>query len=306
MPCYHPLRARRGPDGTISILRKHDITPHSLRLPCGQCIGCRLAKSREWALRLMHENQIHDEQGLPSCFVTLTYSDDNLPNDYSLNKTHFQKFMKSLRKKYPEQPIKYFHCGEYGEKFSRPHYHALLFGIDFPDMEYHSTTNGEPLYQSPALAKIWKHGFNTVGNVTYESAAYVARYVTKKITGEKAFEHYTYDCPITGQLHMLQPEYITMSLKPFGIGANFYKRYKQDFYPTGTAIVNGHEVSTPRYYDKLFERTNPNEYEKLKQERAALSRASESHPDNTQARLNVREFCHEKKAKQLLRSYETT
>lgn len=252
----------------------------------------------------MHEAQMHDEKGLPSCFITLTYDAFHLPHDYSLNKQHFQKFMKSLRSKYPEQRIKYFHCGEYGEKLKRPHYHALLFGIDFPDAEFHSITNHQPVFKSAELAKIWKYGFNTIGDVTYESAAYVARYVTKKITGHAAYEHYLVDCPLTGKLHEVQPEYITMSLKPEGLGASFFKKYSTSMYPGGSTVVNAHEVTTPRYYDKLYERNNPNGYQELKTIRAAEAAKLELHPDNTTARLLTREFVHESKARLLHRSYE--
>lgn len=305
MSCYHQLRARRRPDGTVQILKKSDTTPHSMRLPCRQCINCRLAQSREWALRLSHEAQTHDEKGLPSCFITLTYDAFHLPHDYSLNKDHFAKFMKSLRSRHQGKTIKFFHCGEYGEKFSRPHYHALLFGIDFPDAEYHSTTNGQPVFKSAELAKIWKRGYNTVGDVTYESAAYVARYVTKKITGHAAHEHYLVDCPLTGQLHSVQPEYITMSLKPEGLGADFFKKYISDMYPHGTTLANNFEVTTPRYYDKLYERINPDEYKKLQTLRSQEAAKLEQHPDNTAPRLKVREFVHKSKAKLLRRSYES-
>ncbi len=294
-----------------------------MKLPCGQCIGCRLAKSREWATRCMHEAQTTHDNGEKSCFITLTYDDFHLPPDHSLNKSHFQNFMKSLRGKYPDRRIRYFHCGEYGEsckicgknrmkcqcmKFTqslgRPHYHAILFGIDFPDMIFHSQTNGIPVYKSATLAQIWRNGFNTIGNVTWESAAYVARYVTKKITGAKKYEHYQYHDWRTDQLHELLPEYITMSLRPTGIGADFLTTYLGDVYPHGTTIVRGHETAAPRYYDKLYERWHPIDYHNLKLNRTEAALKLESHPDNTDRRLLVREFVHEQKSKLLKRSYE--
>lgn len=150
----------------------------SLSLPCGQCIGCRLEYSRQWAIRCMHESTLHDQ----SCFITLTYSDDNLPEHGTLILRDFQLFMKRLRFEFSNVKIRFYHCGEYGEKFGRPHYHALLFGIDFEADRtlYSQSKQGSKLYVSDTLNKLWNKGFATIGNITFESAAYVARYVVKK------------------------------------------------------------------------------------------------------------------------------
>ncbi len=117
---------------------------------------------------------------IDNSFITLTYDDDHLPSDGSLRAADLQKFFKRLRKSLSPHKIRFYGCGEYGEQFKRPHYHAIIFGYDFPDKEFHSKENGNPIFHSPELAKIWPFGFNTVGHVSYESAAYVARYVTKK------------------------------------------------------------------------------------------------------------------------------
>ena len=170
-----------------------------LEIPCGQCIGCRLERSRQWAIRISHEASLHEHNS----FITLTYNNENLPKDLSLDVTHFQKFLKRLRAHtedpdsdlYPNilsqsKKPRFFHCGEYGEKFARPHYHACMFDLDFADQKHWKTINGNKHYTSETLEKIWPFGFSTIGDVTFESAAYVARYVTKKITGKNALHHY--------------------------------------------------------------------------------------------------------------------
>ena len=159
------------------------------KLPCGQCVGCRLERSRQWAIRCMHEAQMHED----NCFITLTFNPESLDdrsNPWSLDVRDFQLFMKRLRKKYGAG-IRFYHCGEYGELNKRPHYHACIFGFDFPDKRLWKVTNsGHRLYISESLDELWPFGFCTIGNVTFESAAYVARYIMKKVNGDAAADHY--------------------------------------------------------------------------------------------------------------------
>ena len=146
MVCYYPLQAWRSLDylkGLKSTIVFSSDTPSdgvysSLTLPCGQCIGCRLNYSRNWAIRCVHESSLHEH----NCFITLTYNDENLPLNGSLDLKHFQDFMKRLRKKV-SVPIRYFHCGEYGSRLQRPHYHLLLFGLDFPDKKFWKMSRGK-------------------------------------------------------------------------------------------------------------------------------------------------------------------
>jgi len=126
LTCYHPLRAFKTVSGTIVFNGNKPNIKEALNLPCGKCIGCRLDRSRQWAIRCMHEASLYER----NCFITLTYSDEFLPNDRSVNVRHFQLFMKKLRKRFGPN-IRFYHCGEYGEKTSRPHYHALLFNFDY-------------------------------------------------------------------------------------------------------------------------------------------------------------------------------
>ena len=242
-------------------------------VPCGQCIGCKLEKSRQWAVRIMHEEQLHDE----SCFLTLTYNDENLPANGSLVKEHFQKFMKRLRKAYDDKSIRYFHCGEYGDQLQRPHYHACLFGIDFPDKRLLSLNRGNHLYESPRLTKIWGHGHCSIGTLTFESAAYVARYVCKKITGPGAEEYYGDRIP----------PYVTMSRRP-AIGREWLDKFLNDVYIGDQVITReGRKCKPPKYYDKLLEDMSPERFKFIKRDREA--RAKKREEDNTLDRLAIRE-----------------
>lgn len=273
-------------------------------LPCGQCLGCRLAHSKHWANRCVLESQMHKE----NTFITLTYNDENLPHDRSLRKSHFQRFMKLLRASVHPKKIKYFHCGEYGEKLSRPHYHALIFGHDFHDREFHSSNNGIPVYKSAELQKLWKYGFTTVGDLTSESAAYVARYAVKKITGKQADEHYRYTDTETGETWPLQPEYITMSRgrnRGEGIGGSWYEKFQNDIFPSDTLVnyKKGTIDIPPRYFTDQYKETNEPEWEIIKAKRKAAG--ARHHDDQTPERLHIRERAHQLKARKLKRTYET-
>ena len=177
MACYHPLIAYRSREKSkngkygLSFSIKNGYYDLKVQVPCGQCIGCRLEKSRQWAIRCVHEAQMHEE----NCFITLTYNKESLPADGSLRKRDFQLFMKRLRKECGEG-IRYYMCGEYGAKYERPHYHICLFGYDFKDKYIWDERDKVPLYRSTKLEKLWTLGFSTIGEVTFQSAAYVAPY----------------------------------------------------------------------------------------------------------------------------------
>jgi len=254
MACHYPIHAFKARSKDAEKMRivfkpQESIRGERLDLPCGRCTGCRLERSRQWATRCMHEASLYDENS----FLTLTYSDENLPKDGSLVVSDYQDFMKRLRKKVYPKKIRYYHCGEYGEKFNRPHYHSLLFGHQFSDLKLFSNKGQFPVFTSEELDGIWQKGHAIVGDVTFESAAYVARYVMKKITGEKAEQHYA------GR----KPEYTTMSRRP-GIGKGWYEKFKTDIYPRDGVIVRGHKSRVPRFYDNLLADEDPLMLEKLK------------------------------------------
>ncbi|WNK15076.1 MAG: replication initiator protein [Microvirus sp.] len=278
MPCYHPLTGYQSADGQVHFVeRSGPDHVRTLSLPCGRCIGCRLERTRQWAVRCMHEAKVHDQ----NCFVTLTYDDAHLPGP-SLVYADFQRFMKRLRKAMGR--TRFFMCGEYGPELGRPHFHAILFGINFADRKpWKKTDSGGLLYRSSLLEKLWPFGFSTIGAVTFESAAYVAGYCSKKITGDLADVHYKRLDPDTGELVQLEPEFGHMSLKP-GIGAGWIDKWSADVYPRDQVIVRGRPAKPPRFYDK---RQDEETMEAVKFARA--TRGRERYADNTPERLLVRE-----------------
>ena len=302
MVCYYPLtgfRAKeRGPSGKRAIVfdPTNAYRDRPIELPCGQCIGCRLEKSRQWALRCMHEASLHDD----NCFLTLTYSDENLPNNNSLELRHFQLFMKRLRKIYGSG-IRYFHCGEYGEKNGRPHYHAILFNHDFDDKVLFSVRDGNNLYISENLSNLWPFGFCTIGDVTFESAAYVARYCLKKVVGQDADEYYTRINEATGELVKIKAEYATMSRRP-GIGHEWYKKWKSDVYPSDFIVRDGVKMKPPKAYDKYLEAEDPAEHRRISNRR--VLKAKQHAENNTSRRLRVREEVQLRRSELLKRSLE--
>lgn len=314
MACTHPRKVyfskEVNPSGKRSIVwdERHahpDLQP--FKIPCKQCIDCRMSHTQTWATRMTLEASLYEDNS----FLTLTYNQENLPPHSSLHLPHFQKFLKLLRKEKNKKnsailsdktkPLRYYHCGEYGEQGLRPHYHACVFNLDFGDKVHFKTSNGEKYYRSPTLERLWKHGHAMTGSVTFESAAYVARYITKKITGPLAHTYYEFQDPETGEIISLEPEYATMSKKP-GLGQPWFERFKSDVYPSDFIVVRGKKLSVPKYFDTLLERLSPDEFNEIRQNREVKAhlRAHEQTPD----RLAVRDICQREKFKKLVRKYE--
>lgn len=279
MPCTRPIPAYKAPGETISFSSKKGYGDLPIALKCGQCFDCRKARAAEWAIRCMHEAQMHDANS----FVTMTYDDEHLPSPPHLQVRDFQLFAKRTRKALG--PFRYFHCGEYGDDGGRPHYHAILFGLDFYGDRYawKQTPAGNILYRSPTLEKLWPAGHSLIGHVAYDSANYVASYTYK---GKSSLINNT--DKVTGELR--QPQYATMSLKP-GIGQTFYDRYKSDLFPSGTVVVNGHERKTPKFYETLYEAEDPEGMARVKAKRYAFAAAHSG--DATPERLREIEKVHE-------------
>lgn len=312
MPCYFPLQATFSlrVDGKKNVKFSNEnaklfaaghslVGSNNLSLPCGRCIGCRLERSRQWAVRIMHESSLYDFNS----YLTLTYDDDHLPSNLSLDKRDFQLFMMRLRQDHSinekrdllyfsdfSTGIRYFHCGEYGEQNARPHYHACMFNIDFRDKKFYKFNDrGDRLFISDNLSKIWSKGHVVIGELSFESAAYVSRYCLKKVTGEAAADHYK------GRL----PEYCTMSRRP-GIAARWYAKFSSDVYPQDIVISRGVKCKPPRYYDKLLEQEDAECFELLKEQR--IEQSEKRSEDNSCARLQVREKVKSAQIKSLSRS----
>lgn len=290
-----------------------------MKLPCGQCVGCRIQYSRQWADRCMLELQYHDS----AYFVTLTYDDKHVPRSYypdpktgeaftslTLQKRDFQLFMKRLRRHFENDKIRFFMSGEYGSQTFRPHYHAILFGLHLDDLLlYKQSPQGFAYYNSPSLQKCWSdpetgepYGFAVVAEVTWETCAYTARYVMKKLTGKEA-EFYTN--------FNIQPEFTLMSRKP-GIARQYFDEhpdlYKSEYINVKTE-KGGLKFRPPRYFDKLYDLEHPEEMQAIKDirkkmaieaQKAKLSRTTLS-PDEL---LAVQERSFERKINTLRRPLE--
>lgn len=219
-------------------------------------------------------------------FITLTYEDKDLPENYSVDVRTLQLFMKRLRKSLSSS-VRFFGCGEYGDQFYRPHYHAIIFNHDFPDKKFLKFTDqGEKLFTSEKLLDVWPYGFNTIGDVTFKSAAYCSRYVMKKMVGDKADDHYWRLNPLTSEMVRQQPEFATQSRMP-GLGLAWFNKYKSDVFPSDFVVVDGNKLPVPRYYIlKLAE-----EEQDLIKKHRSLNRPSKAEraPPRLQARAEVRD-----------------
>lgn len=295
MPCYHPIPMWHSKNinketGKRPLTANYGDAwrplgrlPDTIYVPCGQCVGCRLEYSRQWAMRCVHE---FETAGRVGSFITLTYNPDNLPPDGKVHKDHVQKFFKRLRKKFGNG-IRFFACGEYGHNFKRPHYHAIIFGLQFTDLMIHTVKHGYQYYRSPTLERLWPYGFSLVGNVTFESAAYVARYVFKKQKGDDVDDS-------------LQP-FVLMSRMP-GLGHDWYNKYKSQIYPNDFIVIrDGITCKPPQYYDSLLEKDNPELYEQVKEARQAKYRRDEDMTNEEYAAAEIQERLKAKKLTKLVR-----
>lgn len=221
----------------------------------------------------MHEASLYPH----NCFVTLTYDDEHLPSGNSLNYRDFQLFIKRLRKHYRTKTIRFYMCGEYGSQTSRPHFHACLFNIHFSDNKVWKQSDSlSYLHYSPTLNKLWPFGHASIGALNRQTAAYTARYIMQKITGDLAPDHYG------GRT----PEFNRMSLRP-GIGAAWFDRFHRDVYAHDHLIADGSEQSIPKYYDKLHKRLDQADHEATQFTR--YLKALPHKEDQTPARLHAKD-----------------
>lgn len=303
MPCYHPIvgyRSREGKNDSgawpVVFNVASGYKDMEVVVPCGKCIGCRLERSKDWAGRCVQESKLWDS----NYFITLTYDDQHLPANMSLRSKDLQDFWKRLRKavfaenglvrRVPEYEVvngkrtlvngvRYFACGEYGDRSQRPHYHAICFNLEIPDLiPYKRSFDGSQLWLSNWLSALWGHGHVVIGAVTFETCAYVARYVTKKIYGLAAPEHY-------GDR---EPEFCRSSNRP-GIGFGWFEQYCEEIPRLGSVLVNGVENRVPRYYLKKLEERDHEAYLTYKKKRDIIAKRKKDSPDKTQERLAKRE-----------------
>ena len=309
MSCYRPLRGHRVPGGQIKFTDwpdhlgdRAEWEDRLVSVSCGSCVGCLLDRSRDWAGRAVVEARGHARNS----FVTCTYDDEHLPEDWSLDKTHFRDFVKraraarqyeaKLKNKKPE-PFRYLMCGEYGGENARPHYHACVFGEDFArDAVVWSEEKDKRLWRSAELEKLWQKGMCIVGELTYASAAYVARYVMKKALEPDSCERVD---PDTGECWTVEPEYVSMSRRP-GLGKRWIAKYVEDVYPDDFLVLNGKKHRTPKYFDRHLESADPEALEEIK--RTRVQKARKHAKEQTRERLETREGIARRKMSRLQRS----
>lgn len=296
MACYSPMTgyrmrvANKNGKRSITFNKNLGYTDMKVTVPCGRCVGCLLERSRQWAVRCMHEASLYED----NCTLTLTYDDVNIPENGSLEIRDVQNFFKSFRRKYGK--ARYFICGEYGDRYIRPHYHILLFDFIPSDLVVRRQTDtGFTVYTSSTIGNIWNKGFHEIGSLTFESAAYAARYCTKKIYGKEANEIYA--------KMKKKPEFITMSK---GIGKGHVMKYYKSIYYDDTVVVKGKRQKPPKYYDKILEELDKEKYDMIKIERLmSLEKAVEKYPLEFQMkRQMVKAELKRKKLKRLKRGLE--
>lgn len=259
----------------------HQSYYYQVKLPCGYCLDCRLAKARDWAVRCCCEAKLWSN----NCFVTLTYNDKNLPLTKRGQKTlvvkHMQDFFKRLLKsenRGSDDKIRRFYCGEYGAKGGRPHYHAIIFNYTPKDLKYFKEgKNGDIVYKSKKLQEIWGKGFVTVGNVTAKSAGYVARYTLKKAgvkprptykIPNRAY-HPVHNPKVNKWIKIFQdkdapmPEFVRSSRRP-GIGNLYWELNKIKLKrQEGVYVKDGNDIKIfglPKAFKEKWKNENPEEY----------------------------------------------
>ena len=194
MMCLNPVKAYFNPfnptnkNGRLN-LRFHpkDGIRLNFDLPCGKCDLCRHQKFKEWSRRLQLE-----AFDLPSTFLTLTFDEAHLnPPSKRDVQLFLKRFRQLSRKGLDLSRFKYFFVSELGSRTKRPHYHAILFGVDClrnPFFEtylasYKVGKNGKryPIYASKMIESVWDKGFNTVDVCTSANIRYVAKYISKNL-----------------------------------------------------------------------------------------------------------------------------
>ena len=246
-------------------------------IACKTCVGCRVYQSQQWGIRATHEAQMHED----NCFLTLTYDPLYLPKDGCLVKKDMQNFFKRLRKNLKTK-FRYLYCGEYGTQNGRPHYHALLFGLDFKDKQFHHySASNHPEFTSETLTRIWGKGICTIGSMTYQSACYVGRYATKKVNGISKEAWYAI-VDENGEVITDENNVIYQKPQEFahsstgkehedslggGLGARWYEKYHTDVFPKDEVVIEGTKKIVPNYYDKLLQIQNYPLFEQIKAKR---------------------------------------
>lgn len=264
MTCINPRLAYRKTNGQFTLAKIGDTAPieKSTLVPCGQCMACRISHQRQWATRMVHESYMHSE----SCFITLTISDEHRNATHSVDQRDMQLFVKRLRKELEPMKIRIFYCAEYGSNTLREHYHAIIFGYMPEDKKpFKKNKQGDMLYSSATLERLWKKGFVTIGEFNSTTADYCAKYVTKAYIGKDKENAYNWTDE-NGEIIQRTPPFQRASNRP-GLGADFYDKYKDQLYAHDQTVIDGKERSLPKAYDRKMRKENPELFEQVKRKR---------------------------------------
>ena len=236
----------------------------------------------------MFESYDHAE----SSFITLTYDDYYLPENAGLDVKDWQKFAHRLRKyvwRNYAKKIRFYMCGEYGyspttlNNIGRPHFHAIIFGHAFHEDRYIKREKPHEAFSSDALQDLWGKGITELSDMTVETAAYVASYTVKKITGDLAKEHYVRLNEQTGEIVNIRPEFSTMSRggEHGGIGRRWYEQYKKDLHK-GFVTIDGKTFPVPKFYQNIMSEDDAWALEQMR-EQAKMNRKEASSQEKLRA-----------------------
>lgn len=300
MKCFFPKPAwyskTKAANGGFAITFKiaEAQTDYQILVPCGGCLGCRMTRKMDWAMRISHEARYHQK----SMFLTLTFRPSDLPLDNSLSKGIMQKYIQDLRNYARGERISYFLAGEYapGKKKNpqtgipfpgRPHYHLIILGAEFDDQVSIDTgSKGDTVYTSADCEKLWPYGNNYIGKVTPASAAYCAGYIVDKMTGPLGELHYVTDDPEEGLLN-IEPEFQLQSTRP-ALGKSWFDEYHADI-QKGFITDKGQKREVPRAYERWLEQYFPENYDEYLERK--MDAVDLRDPDNKPARLAVQKEC---------------
>lgn len=290
MPCFYPMEMRldgktaSGKNRYIMTGRFYGVKSRftDIVVPCGQCRGCRMDRSREWANRMMLELPYHEH----NYFLTLTYDEEHVPRSYyladddgvvdedveclTLKPEDMTAFLKRLRRwqeyKFGKHDFRYYYCGEYGSQTHRPHYHMIAYDLELPDLEVGGKTElGFQYLRSQKLDELWGNGYVGISDVTWETCAYVARYILKKLNGDAAEFYRTFN---------LVPEFVRMSLKP-AIGKRWYEEHGDEIYKNDEILIKtkerGIKSKPPHYFDRLYDLEYPEQMSMIKANRKKVA-----------------------------------
>lgn len=284
MKCFNKRRAFKTSDDKVHFCKSVHSQPDFL-IKCGQCIGCRINYAQEWASRMVNEQKYYKD----STFITLTYSPAYLPDNETLVKKELQlflhRFCMRVKRQGHEKP-RYYAVGEYGDKKGRPHYHAIIFGYEFPDKTLFEQSDGYSYYKSKMLEELWPQGMSIIGEANTLTMNYCAKYATKKITGQKAKEHYGKRIP----------EFTLVSTgrkENKGIGYRYFKDNWQDMYNRDFVYIHSkgkpYKAKPPRYYDKCLEKEHEDVYIKVKDKRIKIMEETYKDMDDHQILQKIEE-----------------